>query len=148
MEKFVSALVAACGLSAGWLTASSVSAQPSETHNYTSFTAIAGTPLHLGYYASINKDCSSAPLPTVRVIAAPRQGTLIVKLGELATQNVAGCPGLTTPARILMYETFKVEADIDHFIYEVTNANGDVGVFDISINIADRPAPASGVTRQ
>lgn len=72
----------------------------------------------------------------------------MVKIGELATQNVAGCPGLTTPARILMYETFKVEADIDHFIYEVTNANGDVGVFDISINIADRPAPASGVTRQ
>jgi hypothetical protein len=47
-----------------------------------------------------------------------------------------------------MYETFKVEADIDHFIYEVTNAIGDVGVFDISINIADRPTPAPGVTRQ
>lgn len=59
--------------------------------------------LQLGYHASARKNCTPAPQPTIRVIEAPKSGTLTVRKGVISTDKVAGCPGLKIPAQVVFY---------------------------------------------
>ncbi len=114
-------------------------AQPAPTSNYTSFEATAGKPVQLGYYATANKNCMPAPLPTIRVIEAPKSGTLIVRRGELTLNNVAGCAGLKIPAQIAFYRARAAATGADRLVYEVTTANGQVSTYDVTIAIKEAP---------
>jgi hypothetical protein len=67
-----------------------------QSTNYTSVEATSDNPVQLSYHASAHKNCTPAPLPTVRVIEAPKSGTLTVRGAVLKTDKVAGCPGLKT----------------------------------------------------
>jgi hypothetical protein len=71
--------------------------------NYTSIEATSDKPVQLSYHASAHKNCTPAPLPTIRVIEAPKSGTLTVRGAVLKTNKVAGCPGLKTPAQVVFY---------------------------------------------
>ena len=71
--------------------------------NYTSVDATSDKPVQLGYHASAHKNCTPAPLPTIRVIEAPKSGMLTVRRAVLTTERVAGCPGLKTPAQVVLY---------------------------------------------
>ena len=51
-------------------------AQPAPSMNYTSFEATSDKPVQLGYYAAARKDCTPAPLPTIRVREPPKSGLL------------------------------------------------------------------------
>jgi len=115
-------------------------AQPAPTSNYTSFEATSAKPVQLGYYASAHKNCTPAPLPTIRVIAAPKSGTLTVRVGELKTNQVAGCPELKTPARVVFYQARPGIVGTDHLVYEVANPTGEVATYDVTINIKEAPA--------
>jgi len=122
-------------------------AQPAPTSNYTSFEATPGKPVQLGYYASAHKDCTPAPLPVVRVIEAPKSGTLTVRRGELKTDQIAGCPGLKMPAQVVFYQARAGTTGSDHLVYEVTNPTGEVGTYDVTITIKNPPLqvkPSSG----
>ena len=114
-------------------------AQPAPTSNYTSFEATPGKPVQLGYYASAHKDCTPAPLPVVRVIEAPKSGTLTVRRGELKTDQVAGCPGLKMPAQVVFYQARAGATGSDHLVYEVTNPTGEVGSYYVTITIKNPP---------
>ena len=115
-------------------------AQPAPSSNYTSFEATSAKPVQIGYYAEAHKDCTPAPLPTIRVIEAPKSGTLTVRVGELKTNQVAGCPGLKTPARVVFYQARGGALGTDHLVYVVTNATGEVASYDVTINIKEAPA--------
>jgi hypothetical protein len=117
--------------------------QPAPTSNYTSFEATPAKPVQLGYYASAHKDYTPAPLPVVRVIEAPKSGTLTVRRGELKTDQVAGCPGLKTPAQVVFYQARTGATGSDHLVYEVTNPTGEVGTYDVSITSKTTPAQPS-----
>ena len=122
-------------------------AQPAPTSNYTSFEATSAKPVQLGYYASANKDCTPAPLPKIRVVATPKSGTLTVRPGELKTDQVAGCPGLKTPAQVVFYQARAGAVGTDHVVYEVTTSSGEVGTYDVTITIKEAPeqgSPSSG----
>ena len=74
----VSTMLLSCALAA--LAVSSVLAQAT---NYTSVEATAGKPVQLTYHASAHKNCTPAPLPTVRVTQSPKAGFLIVRKAVL-----------------------------------------------------------------
>lgn len=115
-------------------------AQPASTSNYTSFEAMSAKPVQLGYYASAHKDCTPAPLPKIRVTEAPKSGTLTVRRGELKTDQIAGCPGLKMPVQVVFYQARAGAVSGDHLVYEVTNPTGEVGTYDVTINIKEAPA--------
>ena len=118
-------------------------AQPAPTSNYTTFEATSAKPVQLGYYASANKNCTPAPLPTIRVIEAPKSGTLTVRRGELKTDIILGCPGLKMPAQVAFYQARAGATGSDHLVYEVTTLTGEVGTYDVTITIKEAPKPAS-----
>jgi hypothetical protein len=130
------------------LSSNAAFAQPAPSSNYTSFDATSAKPVQLGYYASAHKDCTPAPLPTIRVIEAPKSGTLTVRRGELKTDQVAGCPGLRTPAQVVFYQARAGGTGSDHLVYVVTNPTGEVGSYDVTITIKEAPKSNSGTKDQ
>jgi hypothetical protein len=117
-----------------------------QTINYTSFEATADKPVQLSYHASAHNDCTPAALPTIRVIEAPKSGTLTVRQAVLSTDSVAGCPPIKTPAQVIFYRARLGYVGPDHVNYEVTSANGEVESFDVMITVKAEPAqnpPAS-----
>jgi hypothetical protein len=119
-------------------------AQPAPTSNYTSIEAIPDKPVQLGYYASAHKNnCTPAPLPTIRVSQVPKSGTLTVRRALLTTDTIRGCPGLKIPAQVVFYTARASATGNDHLIYEVTSEDGEVGTYDVTINIKEAPKPSS-----
>jgi len=114
--------------------------------NYTSVEATSDRPVQLSYHASAHKNCTPARLPTVRVIEAPKSGTLTVRGAVLKTDKVAGCPGLKTPAQVVFYLARPGYDGPDHVKYEVTSENGEVGAYDVTIGVKAAPhrRPALG----
>lgn len=110
--------------------------------NYASYETTTDKPVQLGYYASAHKNCTPAALPTVRVIEAPRGGLLIVRKGVLATDQVAGCTGLKTPAQIAFYQPRAGYTGPDRVSYEVTSENGEVATYEMTITVKP-PTPAT-----
>jgi len=118
--------------------------QSAPTANYTSFEATSAKPVQIGYYATARKDCAPAPAPTIRVIEAPKSGTLTIRSGVLTTSTVAGCPNLKTPAQIVFYQARSGTVGTDHLVYAVVGLDGKVNGFDVTITIRDSPkAPIS-----
>ena len=63
-----------------------------------------------------------------------------MRVGELKTNQVAGCPELKTPARVLFDRARAGIVGTDHLVYEVTNPTGEVATYDVTINIKEAPA--------
>jgi hypothetical protein len=131
-----------CGVAG--LTAMATLAQDA---NYTSVDATSDKPVQLSYHASAHKNCTPAPLPTIRVIEAPKSGTLTVRKGVLTTDKIAGCPGLKAPAQVVFYHARAGYVGPDRVKYVVTNEDGAVNTYDMTINVKALPAqspPATG----
>jgi hypothetical protein len=122
---------------ASWLV-SAAFAQAST--NYTSVEATSEKPMQLSYHASVQKDCSPAPLPTVRVITAPKAGTLTVRPGQLTTSKVVRCGRVKTPVQLVFYQARAGYAGLDEVKYEVTSADGQVATYEVTITVKELPA--------
>jgi hypothetical protein len=119
-----------------------ISAEAPESNSYTTFEVTGVAPVQLGYYASAKKDCSLAPLPTVRVIEVPKSGVLTVRRGVVS--NIAACPGTKIPGQIAFYRARPGASGKDHLIYEVTTFTGQVNVYDVTIEIKEPAKPDVG----
>ena len=124
-----------------------VTATFAQDANYSSVKATSDKPVQLSYHASAHKNCTPAQQPTIRVIEAPKSGTLTVRKGVITTDKVAGCPGLKAPAQVVFYVARTDYAGSDHVKYEVTSENGEVDTYDVTITVKAAPAqspPATG----
>jgi len=119
-----------------------VLAQDAPSVNYTSFDATPAAPVQLGYYGAFHKDCSPAPLPTIRVIEAPKSGTLTNRPGQLTTSSTAQCPGAKIPALVASYQARSGARGTDHLVYEVVEAS-HVAAYDVTITIKEAPKSAA-----
>ncbi len=118
------------------------SAALAQSTNYTSVEVTGTTPMQLSYHASAHKNCTPAPLPTVRVIQPPTSGTLIVRRAVLTTNKVANCPALKIPAQVVFYRAHAGYAGPDHVVYQVTDTNGEINSFDVAIKVKGTQQPA------
>ena len=123
-------LLMACAVASSM--ASAVFAQSS---NYTTVETTSGTPIRLGYHASAHKNCTPAPLPTVKVSEPPKAGALVVRKGTLATDKVPACGLIRVPVQVVFYNPREGYVGRDHIQYEVTNSNGQTTTYDITITV-------------
>jgi hypothetical protein len=106
-----------------------------EAESYSSIEAVSGKTLHLNNHASVNKDCSPAPLPTIRLIERPKSGTFTVRRGTLSGVQVANCQNLNIPVQGVFYTSRPGYIGEDHVVYDVTNFEGEVEKVDIAITV-------------
>jgi len=125
-------LVAAAGL---LLTSSLVAAGQTRTTNR-QFT---GTPLadiNVGIFASIRKNCTAGPPPTIRLASPPAHGKLTVKQGHVRATNLRQCLATDLPAFVAFYRAKPDFVGQDTFTLEVVGANGKSELQNITVVIS------------
>lgn len=86
--------------------------------------ASSGRDVRVGVYTSIRPDCTSGPLPAIRLAAAPAHGTVSVKRATLKATNVKQCLAIEVPAFVAFYRATQNYVGTDDFELEVTFAAG------------------------
>jgi hypothetical protein len=123
-----------------WFGPSSAFAQAT---SYASVETSSGTPIRLSYHASAHKNCTPAPPPTIEVTERPKAGALMVRRGMLATDKLTNCGPIRLPVLVIFYNPKEGYVGPDHVIYEVTDSNGKVNTYDVTITVkAGPPGPA------
>jgi hypothetical protein len=133
LKRLVPAL--ACALV---LSASAALAQTNSAHR--SADVVAGKPHRLGVYGNVQKDCTSGPLPTVRVVTPPKHGELNVRSGKLKAGRITRCPKLEATAQGIFYKASPSYKGADEVSYEVRSASGKVESHTVRITVKDTPA--------
>jgi hypothetical protein len=110
---------------------------------YRSTDVVAGKPHRLGVYGNVQKDCTSGPLPTVRVVTPPKHGELNVRSGKLKAGRISRCPKLEATAQGIFYKPNPTYKGTDEVSYEVKSASGKVENHTVRITVKEAtPADA------
>jgi hypothetical protein len=104
---------------------------------YRSTDVVAGKPHRLGIYGNVQKDCTSGPLPTVRVVTPPKHGELNVRSGKLKAGRISRCPKLEATAQGVFYKPSPAYKGTDEVSYEVKSASGKVESHTVRITVKE-----------
>jgi hypothetical protein len=137
-HSIVTVVAIGCALA---LSGTAALAQTNSAHRSTD--VIAGKPHRLGVYGNVQKDCTSGPLPTVRVVTPPKHGELNVRSGKLKAGRISRCPKLEATAQGIFYKPNPAYKGADEVSYEVKSASGKVESHTVRITVKDAtPADA------
>jgi hypothetical protein len=84
----------------------------------------AGRDVRLIILTNLRPDGTSGPLPTVRLIAAPKNGKVTVRRARLKATNVRHCLAIEVPALIAIYRSASGFEGADSAILEVRPFEG------------------------
>jgi len=59
----------------------------------------------IGVYLNVLPDCTSGPLPTIRLATPPNSGKVVVKSAKLKATNYKACLALEVPAYVAFYKS-------------------------------------------
>jgi hypothetical protein len=107
--------------------------------------ALSGRDMRVGVYTSIRPDCTSGPLPAIRLAVAPAHGTASVKRAMLKATNVKQCLAVDVPAFVAFYRATQNYIGTDDFELEVTFAAGRKELQHIRVHIANDAGAGQGI---
>lgn len=87
-----------------------------------------GQGVRVGIYTSIRSDCTSGPLPAIRLVHAPLHGSVTVRRAMLKATNIKQCLAIDAPALVAFYRAGTDFAGADDFDLEITFAGGRVEI--------------------
>ena len=94
-------------------------------------------PHRLDAYGNVQKDCTSGPLPTIRVVAPPKHGELNVRSGTLKSGRIARCPSLAAEAQGVFYKANPTYKGADEVTYEIRSASGKVETRTVKLTVKE-----------
>jgi hypothetical protein len=110
---------------------------------YQSAHAISGKEVRVGLFARANvKECKPLLSPTVRVVAPPAHGSLIIRTMTLITDRYPDCPQLKVPAQVLFYQSRANYVGSDVVSVIVTSDDGRASEVSIAIAVGQDGPPA------
>ena len=80
--------------------------------------------IQIGVFVNIQPDCTSGPLPTIRLVELPAHGKVTVKKGNFNATNYKQCLALTVPAYVAFYRSEKDFLGNDSVLLEVRYPSG------------------------
>lgn len=104
-----------------------------------------GKPARIAVETALKKDCSVGEIGGIRIITAPKNGSVIVKAANLKTPASFRCPNKDTPVQQLIYMPNKGFSGTDQVSYETRNPEGETRTFNLKINVSGKPAGGSSV---
>jgi len=93
------------------------------------------TDIRVGVYANVKPDCTSGPLPSIRLASPPENGKVTVKQGKVTVTNYKQCLALEVPAFIAFYHPRADFVGVDVLILEVKLPGGKTEVQKISVTV-------------
>jgi hypothetical protein len=90
----------------------------------------------IGVYLNVNPDCTSGPLPTIRLAAPPAAGKVVVKTANVKATNYKACLALEVPAYVAFYKSPPEFLGQDVLTIEVKYPGGRTEIQKITVNVA------------
>jgi hypothetical protein len=104
-------------------------------------TAAPGHDVRFGVYADIRPDCTSGPLPGIKLIVAAAHGSVTVKRGTLKATNFKQCLAADVPVFVGYYRSAADFSGTDEFELEISYPNGRKELQHIRVTVSDNSGP-------
>jgi hypothetical protein len=85
--------------------------------------AVPGRDVRVGVFTDIRPDCTSGPLPAIRLATPPAHGIVNVKRGTLKATNIKQCLAIEVPAFVAFYHASADYSGADDFELEIGSPN-------------------------
>lgn len=85
--------------------------------------AAPGRDVRAGVFTDIRPDCTSGPLPAIRLATPPAHGSVTVRRGTLKATNVKQCLAIEVPAFVAFYRAAADYSGADVFELEISLPN-------------------------
>ena len=95
----------------------------------------AGRDISILVLTNVRADCTSGPLPTVRLVTPPNSGKIAVRRVKLNATNVRHCLALEVPALVALYRSAADFEGSDTVTVEIRPAEGAPQLRRITINV-------------
>ena len=107
--------------------------------------AMPGRDVRVGIYASIKQDCTSGPLPAIRLVTPPAHGTITMRRATLKTTNFRQCLAADVPAFVAIYHAAQDFNGADEFELEVNYSGGRKQTKHFHVNVSNTPNGGQGI---
>ncbi len=135
-----------CWLAAvGMLCLSGVAADAQTDRLEREVKAAAGHDVRVGIYTNIRPDCTSGPLPAIRLVAAPAHGAVSIKRGTLKATNLKQCLGIEVPAFVAFYRAAGDFNGGDEFELEIGFAGSRKRLQHFRVEVSTKPRAGQGI---
>lgn len=98
--------------------------------------AAPGKDARVAIYTNIRSDCTSGPLPSIRLVAPPAHGTVTVKRGTLKATNIKECLATEVPVLVAFYRAAETFNGSDTFDLEINFGGGRKQVQHFQVNVS------------
>ena len=95
-----------------------------------------GANIQIGMYINVRPDCTSGPLPTIRLVGVPENGKVNVKRVNVRATNYRQCLALNVPGYIAFYRSRPGFSGTDLVTLEIKFPNGRTEVQKITVKVA------------
>ena len=89
----------------------------------------------IGVYLNVLPDCTSGPLPTIRLANPPTAGKVVVKTAKVKATNYKACLALEVPAYVAFYTSPPDFLGDDVMTIEVKFPEGRTEIQKITVNV-------------
>ncbi|MGY4478349.1 hypothetical protein [Bradyrhizobium sp. USDA 3364] len=135
-------LLRACAAVLIWDSFGAVAAQapqqpvPQETTIERQFRALPNRDTQIGLYLNVQPDCTSGPLPTIRLVTPPAVGKVVVKSAKAKATNYKACLALEVPAYVAFYKAPPEFLGDDALTIEVKYQGGRTEIQKITVKVS------------
>jgi hypothetical protein len=136
VAKTAAALSALVAL--GWSTTAAFAegpAQPPAQVVERKVKALPNRDTQIGVYINVLPDCTSGPLPTIRLASPPANGKVVVKNAKAKATNYKACLALEVPAYVAFYKSPPDFLGQDVLTIEVKYAGGRTEIQKITVQV-------------
>ena len=98
-------------------------------------TVAPGKAVRLVIAANLTKDCSSGPMPEIKISTAPKNGEVVTKAGRVKTPAAYRCPNKEAQVQAVFYKSKAGFSGTDEVLVEIKTADGTVEKQDIRITV-------------
>jgi hypothetical protein len=114
-------------------TATNVMAQTQTVER--AFKGASAKDIRIGLYLNVKADCSSGPLPSIRLLTPPANGTVKIKRGDVSATNYKQCLALEVPGFVAFYRSKPDFSGVDVVTLEAKYPNGRTEVQRITVTV-------------
>jgi hypothetical protein len=107
--------------------------------------AAPGKDVRVGIYTTIRPDCTSGPLPAIRLAAPPAHGAVTVKRATFKATNIKQCLATEVPAFVAFYRAADGFNGPDAFVLEVSWAGGRKEMQRFQMTVSSNPGGGQGI---
>ena len=107
--------------------------------------AAPGRDVRVGIYTTIRPDCTSGPLPAIRLAAAPAHGAVTVKRATLKATNFKQCLATEVPAFVAFYRAAGDFSGNDEFALEIVLSGGRKQLQHFRVNVSGDAGAGQGI---